>query len=81
MTFGGGAVATIMGGIAAEDTGGDFAEGALTAINCGLYFRVFCYYSFIEKKSSGSLYAVSLSDSFFANESAQYYSCQGAEYA
>jgi len=29
MTFGGGAVATIMGGIAAEATGGDFAEGAL----------------------------------------------------
>ena len=32
MTFGGGAIATIMGGIAAEATGGDFAEGALTAM-------------------------------------------------
>ncbi len=37
MTFGGGAVATIMGGIAAEATGGDFAEGALTAMVVFLY--------------------------------------------
>ena len=37
MTFGGGAITTIMGGIAAEATGGDFAEGALTAMVVFLY--------------------------------------------
>ena len=40
MTFGGGAVATIMGGIAAEATGGDFAEGALTAMVVFLYNEI-----------------------------------------
>ncbi len=40
MTFGGGAIATIMGGIAAEATGGDFAEGALTAMVVFLYNEI-----------------------------------------
>ncbi len=56
MTFGGGAIATIMGGVAAEATGGDFAEGALTAMVVFLYNEIGDYRL---RQAKGSSYAPS----------------------